>query len=220
MISLRRFSACALLLSVLPATSAMAQDFYDPDTLRTVNIVFHDANWLTLLRQNYASATNILADLTVDGVTYPSVGVRIRGNTSYTALPAGSDKFSLKVDMDFVDADQELLGYDSLNFNNGFRDPTFSREVIYNNYVAQFIPNARANNVIVTLNGQNWGVYNNIQQADKRMLRDFFVNADGCGWPAPTSPTVPDSPTTARRPRAIPPMRSRPTADSPIRWPH
>lgn len=176
--SLRRIAACALLLSALPLTAA-AQDFYDPATLRTVNLQFHDANWLTLLRQNYASETNILADLTVDGVTYPSVGVRIRGNTSYTALPGGSEKFSLKVETDFVDPEQEILGYDTFNFNNGFRDPTFSREVVYNNYVAQFIPNPRANNIVLTLNGQNWGVYNNVQQPDKRMLRDYFVNADG-----------------------------------------
>lgn len=175
--TLHRLAACALLLAL--SSIAGAQDFYDPATLRTVNIQFHDTNWLTLLRQNYASETNILADLTVDGVTYPSVGVRIRGNTSYTALPTGSEKFSLKVDMDFVDADQELMGYDSLNFNNGFHDPTFSREVVYNNYVAQFIPNPRANNIVLTLNGQNWGVYNNVQQPDKRMLRDYFVNADG-----------------------------------------
>ena len=176
--SLRRLAARALLLFALPFVAA-AQDFYDPATLRTVNLQFHDANWLTLLRQNYASETNILADLTVDGVTYPSVGVRIRGNTSYTALPGGSEKFSLKVETDFVDPEQEILGYDTFNFNNGFRDPTFSREVVYNNYVAQFIPNPRANNIVLTLNGQNWGVYINVQQPDKRMLRDYFVNADG-----------------------------------------
>lgn len=176
-----RLLHCLAACLLLPAATAGAQtaDLYDPATLRTLNVVFHDANWLTLLRQNYASETNILADLTVDGVTYPNVGVRIRGNTSYTALPSGSEKFSLKIDMDFVDADQELLGYDSLNLNNGFRDPTFSREVVYNNYVAQFVPNPRANNVLVTLNGQNWGVYNNVQQPDKRMLRDYFTNADG-----------------------------------------
>lgn len=177
----RRLAPCLLAAGALSSTVAVAQtpDLYDPAVLRTIHIVFDDANWLTLLRQNYASQTNILADVTVDGVTYPDVGVRIRGNTSYTALPSGSEKFSIKLDMDFVDPDQELLGYDSLNLNNGFRDPTFSREVVYNNYVAQFIPNPRANNVIVTLNGQNWGVYNNIQQADKRMLRDYFSNADG-----------------------------------------
>jgi hypothetical protein len=159
--------------------SALAQNLYDPTVLRTFHITFHDANWLTLLRQNYVSETLILADLTVDGVKYPNVGVRIRGNTSYTALPQGSQKFSLKIEMDFVDPNQELMGYDEVNLNNSFRDPTFCREVVYNNFVAQFIPNPRANHVLVTLNGENWGVYANVQQPDKRMLRDYFVNADG-----------------------------------------
>lgn len=162
-----------------PGSAARAQDFYDTTVLRTIDINFHAPNWLQLLRENYASETPIPADLTVDGITYPNVGVRIRGNTSYTALPAGSEKFSLKVYMDFVDPEQELMGYSTLNFNNAFRDPTFCREVVYNNYVAQFIPNARANHVVLRLNGQNWGVYCNIQQPNKRMLRDYFINADG-----------------------------------------
>ena len=177
-----RFRALATfaLAALLGATGgARAQDLYDPTVLRTFDITFHDANWLALLRANYASETNILADVVVDGVSYPDVGVRIRGNTSYTALPAGSEKFSLKLEMDYVDPDQELLGYDTINLNNGFHDPTFSREVVYNNYVAQFIPNPRANHALVTLNGQNWGVYVNVQQPDKRMLRDYFANADG-----------------------------------------
>lgn len=183
--------AALLLCLLLPPLSASAQDLYDPATLRTIQINFHDSDWETRLRANYASATNILADIVVDGVTYPSVGVRIRGNTSYTALPQGSQKFSLKVEMDFVDANQELMGYDTLNFNNGFHDPTFVREVVYNNYVAQFIPNPRANNVVLQLNGQNWGVYVNVQQPDKRMLRDYFTNADGVRISCANNPNGP-----------------------------
>lgn len=188
---LHRFIWPALAVIVASASPARAQDLYDTNILRTLNINFHDANWLTLLRSNYASETNILADLVVDGVTYPSVGVRIRGNTSYTALPTGSQKFSLKIDMDFVDSNQEIMGYDNLNLNNGFHDPTFSREVVYNNYVAQFIPNSRANHVLVTLNGENWGVYINVQQPDKRMLRDYFTNADGMRVKCANNPNGP-----------------------------
>ena len=165
--------------ALLVACPALSQDLYDTGVLRSFNLSFHDANWLTLLRQNYASETPILADLEVDGVMYPDVGVRIRGNTSYTALPAGSQKFSLKILTDFVHSGQEVMGYDNLNLNNGFRDPTFCREVVYNNFVAQFIPNPRANHVVVSLNGENWGVYINVQQPNKRMLRDYFANADG-----------------------------------------
>jgi hypothetical protein len=173
------------------SVSTRAQDLYDTTVLRTFNFQFHDADWLTRLRNNYVSQTNILADLTVDGVTYPSVGVRIRGNTSYTALPAGSEKFSLNVDIDFANPTQRLLGYQALNLNNGFHDPTFCREVLYNNYVAQFIPNGRANHVVVTLNGQNWGVYVNVQQFDKVLLSDYFINNDGLRIKCANNPNGP-----------------------------
>ncbi|MFI4883561.1 MAG: CotH kinase family protein, partial [Phycisphaerales bacterium JB064] len=170
--------ASALLLA-LAAGHACGQDLYDPTELRTINLTFHDADWLQRLRDNYESETPIGADLEVDGEMYPNVGVRIRGNTSYRALPAGSEKFSLKVYMDWMDEDQELYGYQTLNFNNGFHDPTFCREVMYNNYVAQFIPNPRANHVLMELNGENWGVYINVQQPNKDMLDDWFADDDG-----------------------------------------
>ncbi|MBK8913772.1 MAG: CotH kinase family protein [Phycisphaerales bacterium] len=179
------------LLVCAGAGAVRGQDLYDTTVLRTFAFEFHDADWLSRLRANYASQTNILADLTVDGVTYPSVGVRIRGNTSYTGLPAGSEKFSLNVEVDFVHPDQDVLGYDSLNLNNAFRDPTFCREVLYNNYVAQFIPNGRANHVVVTLNGQNWGVYVNVQQFDKKMLSGWFPDTNGLRIKCANNPNGP-----------------------------
>lgn len=168
-----------------------AQDFYDPTVLRTVDIDFHDANWWALLQANYASQTNILADMTVDGVVYTSVGVRIRGNTSYTALPPGSQKVSLNIETDFVLTDQEVLGYSNLNFNNAFTDPSFCREVVYSNLLAEWIPNGRANHVVVRIEGQNWGVYANVQQFDKRMLRDYFDDEDGMRIKCPNNPNGP-----------------------------
>jgi len=194
----RKFHAFEILAALLiaAASTAMvgakpADDLYDTTTLRTLNFQFHDANWWQLLQQNYQSQTNILADLTVDGTTYPNVGVRIRGNTSYTALPAGSQKVSLNVEMDFVVSGQTLMGHDSLNLNNGFRDPTFCREVVYNNLVAQYIPNPRANHVMVTLNGENWGVYINVQQYNKDLLRDYFDDEDGLRIKCANNPNGP-----------------------------
>jgi hypothetical protein len=177
--ALRRWAALPSLALFALSSFATAQDWYDPNTLRTVNITFTQANWETLLRQNYASETDLLGTVQVDGQIYPNVGIRIRGDTSFTGLPAGSQKFSLKLEMDVVNPNQDLMGYDSINLNNGWRDPTFTREVEFNNYLAQFTPNSLANNVLVTINGENWGVYNNIQQTDKAMLRRYFSNADG-----------------------------------------
>lgn len=174
-----RFRKLLSVLLLACPLAAPAQDFYDPLVLRTIDITFAQGNWETLLRQNYASETDLLGTVTVDGVVYPNVGIRIRGNTSYTGLPSGSQKFSLKLAMDAVDPNQELMGYDTVNLNNGWRDPTFTREVEFNNFLADFIPNARANNVIVRINGANWGVYNNVQQTDKTLLRQYFGNGDG-----------------------------------------
>ena len=171
--------------------SANGQDLYDTSVLRTFNITFADANWEQLLRANYASETLLEADLEIDGEVYEDVGVRIRGNTSYVGLPNGSQKFSLKIKMDFVDEDQELLGYDTVNLNNAFTDPTFCREVVYNNYVAQFIPHPRANHALVTINGENWGVYVNTQQPDKDMLRDYFEDEDGVRIKCANNPNGP-----------------------------
>lgn len=175
----------------LTAGPALGQDLYDVETIRTFNITFDDADWEQQLRSNYASETPILADLEVDGEVYPDVGVRIRGNTSYIALPFGSQKFSLKVYLDYTDPDQELMSYDTLNLNNAFRDPTFCREVIHNNYVAQHMPNPRANHVLVYLNGEYWGVYVNTQQPDKRMLGDSFADNDGLRMKCANNPNGP-----------------------------
>ncbi len=161
------------------ASAAQAQDLYDTTVLRSLNFTFHDVTWWNLLKLNYQSQTNILADLEVEGVIYPNVGVRIRGNTSYTTLPPGSQKVSLNVEMDFVDPLQTLMGYNTLNLNNAHRDPTFCREVAYSNFLSRYIPHGRGNHVVVTLNGGNWGVYANIQQWNKDVLREWFADEDG-----------------------------------------
>ena len=185
----RSIAGVAMALAV--GAAAQAQDLYDTSVLRTIDIAFVEPNWEALLRANYTSATNLLGTLTVDGVAYPNCGIRIRGNTSYTALPAGSQKFSLNVEMDTVDTAQDLMGYSSLNLNNGFHDPTFCREVLYNNYVSQFMPNPRANHVVVTINGQNWGVYNNVQQFNKTMLSTHFADTAGLRMKCANNPNGP-----------------------------
>jgi hypothetical protein len=177
------------LLLLCPALTA--QDFYDVDTLRTVDITFSQTDWWSQLQQNWSSQTNIPADLTVDGVVYPDVGVRIRGNTSYLLLPAGSQKVSLNITVDDNNPGQEVMGYDSLNFNNAFSDPTFCREVVYHNILTRYIPSGRANHIVLTINGQNWGVYANIQQFDKEMLDDYFDEADGMRVKCANNPSGP-----------------------------
>ena len=90
------------------------EDLYDETMLRTLKLTFSQANWWTLLTNNYQSKTNLPATLTVDGVVYEGVGVRFRGNTSYQMIGA-SQKKSFNIEIDYTVAGQKLMGYDSLN---------------------------------------------------------------------------------------------------------
>ncbi|MBL7885952.1 MAG: CotH kinase family protein [Flavobacterium sp.] len=158
---------------------------YDKSTVKNVYLNFAQADYWTQLTNNYASETNIAATMIYDGVTYPNVGVRFRGNTSYTQIGT-SQKKSFGVDMDFVDPNQNLLGYTSLKFNNAHQDASFMREVLYDRMARRHTPIAKGNFIHLYINNQDWGLYPNIQGLDKAYLDDWFLSNDGAFFRATT----------------------------------
>ncbi|NRA96178.1 MAG: CotH kinase family protein [Planctomycetes bacterium] len=169
---------CAVVLFVAAPVCAQQPDLYDETTLRVFDLQFAASNWYQQLQQNFGTGFELAADLTVDGVVYPSVGVRFRGYSSYNSI-GSSQKKPFNISMGSFVPGQRLYGYKSLNLNNGFQDPTFVREVlcyhIYRNYMAC----SKANFVVLRVNGENWGVYINVQQINKDLLREWFVDEDG-----------------------------------------
>ena len=168
----------AVFVGFLQASPAQDSDLYDTGTLRTLHLEFAQANWWDLLEANYDSGVDIPAQLTVDGVLYPDVGVHFKGNSSY-ALTGSSEKKSFSISMDAFVEDQDLLGYDSLNLNNCFMDPTFMRETLTSNAMYDYIAAPRANFVLLTINGDDWGVYSNCEQVDGRFIKREYGNKDG-----------------------------------------
>ncbi|MBL8000998.1 MAG: CotH kinase family protein [Flavobacteriales bacterium] len=161
-----------------------AGGLYREDTVRAVYLNFSQPNYWALLTANYASQTPIPASMVVDGVTYDSVAVRFKGQTSYSQLPPGSQKKSFDVDMNGYIAGQDLKGYESLNFNNSFQDNSFMREVVYLHMIRRHIPAAKANYIKLYLNGQNWGLYPNVQGLDGEFLKEWYFNNNGTRWRA------------------------------------
>ena len=156
---------------------------YDSATIRTINLDFPQANYWTLLTNNYQSKTDLPAKMTVDGVVYDSVGVRFKGMTSYS-MAQNTQKKSFNLTLDYVHPDQRLMGYQTLNLNNSFQDPSFLREVFYQHQIRRHIPAAKSNFVQLYINGQNWGLYPNVQQLNKEYLREWFFSANGINWRA------------------------------------
>jgi hypothetical protein len=159
--------------------------FYDLNKIGQINLSFYDADYWTLLHQNYNSDNYILATMTYNGEVYDSVGVQFKGETSYLRpKQLGSSKFSFDIKIDEFVEDQAIDGYSTLNLNNAFEDDSFMREIIYGRLAGKHIPAPRGNFISLSLNGENWGLYTNIQQVNNDLLREWFPSNDGIRWRA------------------------------------
>ena len=158
--------------------------FYDEATIHTIELWFDEANYWTLLANNYASGTDLGALMIVDGDTLASeVGVRFKGQTSYMQN-LNSQKKSFNITLDFADPGQDIDGYETLNLNNCFQDPSFLREVLYLHLSRNHTPSLKGNFVQLYINGQYWGPYPSVQGLDSDFLKEWFLSNDGTRWRA------------------------------------
>lgn len=153
---------------------------YDAQTLRTLYLRFHHEDWSEQMNAFYRTDIEVPAELIVDGKVYPEVGVHFRGTSSYFTVR--SDKKSFNIAVDYGKNGQRLYGYKTLNLLNGHVDGSFLREVLYNRIARDYIPAMKTNLVKLVINGENWGVYINLQQYNKDFLAEQFDTKGGVRW--------------------------------------
>jgi CotH kinase protein/Lamin Tail Domain/Secretion system C-terminal sorting domain len=157
--------------------------FYEPGKIRNIYLWFSQSDYWQQLKNNYSSRTDIPALMVFEGDTFPNVGVHFKGNTSYNTT-INSDKKSFGINMDYLNPDQDVMGYETLNLNNAADDASFMREILYERSISRHIPSAKTNYVRLFLNGQSWGIYPNVQQINGDFLKDWFFSNDGTRWRA------------------------------------
>ena len=165
----------------------LGASLYDAKTVRTFFLDFESADWEKELSEFHNTDVEVPAKLTVDGKVYPNVGVHFRGASSYMMVSEGR-KRSLNVSVDFVDENQRLSGYRTLNLLNSHEDPTFLRTVLYFDIARQYLPAPKANFSRVVINGESWGVYVNVEQFNKDFIKEWFGTTKGARWKVSGSP--------------------------------
>ncbi|MBN2684543.1 MAG: CotH kinase family protein [Pontiellaceae bacterium] len=160
---------------------------YDQDIIRTLFLTFENDDWEEELEDFRYTDVKVEATLVVDGKTYPNVGVKFRGNSSYMMIPRGS-KRSFAIEMDMVDSKQKLGGYRNLNLLNANGDASLMRATLSGEIEGQYLPMPQVNWVRVVVNGESWGIYVNMQQMDKIFLDEQFDTKKGSRWKVPGSP--------------------------------
>jgi hypothetical protein len=167
-----------LLLGLSAVTTAQTPGLYDQTTFRNLNLTFAASNWYDQLRANKASETYIKADLVVENVTIPDVGVRARGFSAYMNGQR-TGKLPLKISFDEFVPGRKFMGVEALDLNNGFWTPTWMREVLILDIMREFVPTPRCNFVNVVINNQNYGVYLSVEVPNKEFLEQHYRDENG-----------------------------------------
>ncbi|MCE1189385.1 MAG: CotH kinase family protein [Ignavibacteria bacterium] len=147
--------------------------------IHTVNIRFYQSTyWDTLTKYYYDGQEQYLpAQVIFDGVTYDSVGVRFKGNSSFT-YPNNKKPFRLAFDE--FKSDQKIDGLKGLHLNNCWGDPTFLREKVHLDFCRDAgIKAPRANFARLSLNDTLWGFYSLVEHVDKTFLKTNYGNSKG-----------------------------------------
>ena len=177
--------ALALLMVVVSyGLPLVAQDdFYAQDHIVDVRLEMHDDNWKRKLNawKKQFHEGRLTATLTVDGVKYDSVGVRLKGNSSYFA-PAKEEKkklpFNIKVS--YTDGKQQVNGkYRTLKLSNVFRDPSFIRESLSYQIARDYVPAPECNYARLTVDGDYFGLYNLTESVDRNFWAEEYDSEDG-----------------------------------------
>jgi hypothetical protein len=182
-----------------------AGGLFDEDSLRVIDLDFYNANYHSFLVNAwyYNPDDRIPAKLTLNGITYDSVGVRYKGNSTF-CLP--NDNFSTKVpyniDMNYFIDGQELLGYNKMKLANAWMDPTFVKQIVSSNIYRRYLPVGESNLVKLYSQGNYVGLYVNDESINKQFLKKHFDEKSGPLFKCDNIDRFCD---TANAPLALPP---------------
>lgn len=169
---------------LLTAAGSNAQNYNnDGDTLfgspniHTIYFNFYHTGYYDSLVASYTNDTYYTCDMIFDGTSYDSVGVKFKGNSSYNNP---SVKKSMKVDLDYNIASQDVDDLNKFNLGNGFKDPTFMREKIMSDFlIKNNVPAPRVTYAKVYYNNVYWGFFTLTEEANKDFLDAWFNDQRG-----------------------------------------
>jgi len=176
--------------------AAQAQEFYDLNTIQTIEITFAESNWDALLDAQKAGAGDYIMaqSVSINGVAFDSVGVKYKGNSTYNANQV---KNPWHIELDTY-KDQKYEGYTDIKLANGHNDPSFLRDVLGYQIIRQYMAAPEANFANVYVNGTLIGLYSNTEAISKKFVdsrfgskKNTFVN---CSPPDGASPQSSDFP--------------------------
>jgi hypothetical protein len=168
----------ALFLMSFLSAQTEGDVFFGTSNIHEIRFTFNQVSYWDSLTDGYTNDYYIKGDVEIDGTLMTDCGVKFKGNSSYNNP---SVKKSFKIDMNEYVSGQDYDGLKKLNLNNCFKDPTFLREKLMNDFLRDhglYAPRVHYANVYI--NNTLWGLYTTVEEVDvKLFLRNNIGNDNG-----------------------------------------
>lgn len=151
---------------------------FDTSKVHSIDIVMDD--WEGFLEtcedEEYTACTVI-----IDGDSYKNVAIRAKGNTSLsTVSQLGSDRYSLKIELDHYNSAENYYGLDKLCLNNIIQDTTYMKDYLSYQLMAQMgVPSPLCSYAYLTINGEEWGLYLAVEDVEDAFLARNYGSDHG-----------------------------------------
>lgn len=185
-------AAFVAVLLLKPNVVQAQTDLYDINTIQQIEIFFSQPNWDYQLDTAKAGTDSyIMASVVyINGVSFDSVGVKYKGNSSYSAASA---KNPLHISLNEFKG-QSYLGYKDIKLSNCYADPSMIREVLAYTVLGNYMDCSKSNFAKVSINGVYVGLYSNDENVGTKFLNDRFYSSANTFFKC--NPIVTPGPTT------------------------
>ncbi|MBK8144786.1 MAG: CotH kinase family protein [Bacteroidetes bacterium] len=164
-------------MSFFAAKAGNGDSIFNMTYIHTIHITFPYPAFYDSLLNSKATDTYLKVAVQFNNESYIDVGIKAKGNSSFNNP---SQKKSFKLDFNEFVQGQDIHGLKKLNFNNAFKDPSFMREKISNDFLIDHgIPAPRTTYCNVYLNNQLWGLYTIVEEIDDEFCQHWFNSNDG-----------------------------------------
>ncbi len=166
-----------ILSNVFHIKAGNGDSIFHMNYIHTLHITFPYPAFYDSLLNSKATDTYLKVNVQFNNELYTEVGIKAKGNSSFNNP---SQKKSFKLDFNEFVAGQDIHGLKKLNFNNSFKDPSFMREKLANDFLIEHnIPAPRTTYCNVYFNNQLWGLYTIVEEVDDEFCKHWFNSNDG-----------------------------------------
>ena len=150
------------------------------EDILSIDIRVDKEDWQSML-DNATAKEYISGDLVINGVTFSTVGIRTKGNSSLSqvARMEDSNRYSLQFKFNYYVKGQTCYGLDSFCMNNVIGDTTYMKDYIAYDIMKYIgVDTPLTNYANVTVNGEDFGFYLALERYNKSFL-DRVYNTSG-----------------------------------------